>query len=72
MKSRKPGVLTIAVGTPASAPSSGQGHNDELGLAAAQEFLISVKNGNPTGVWESFKAMKEACAGSYDEGEMEE
>lgn len=60
MTPKKPGVLALMAGTPASAPPAGQ-ENDELGIAAAQEFLVSVQKGNAQGIWESFKAMKEAC-----------
>lgn len=42
---------------------------DELGMAAAEEAIMSLKKGNARGLWESFKAMKEACEMSYGEEE---
>ncbi len=67
-------LLGIAVpkgAPPASGPSPkmDEDPSEEMGMAAAEEFMGAIKEGDSLRAWEAFKSMKEACELGYDEEE---
>lgn len=73
---KKAGGVLLGISVPSGSPSASgpsprakEDPAEEMGMAAADEFMAAIKAGDSASAWEAFKSMKEACELGYEEEE---